>query len=129
MLSLMRQGSVKGPWPTQERILVCIRNALKHDVTQIAHLQAWGQAFHARVQGRLGVVPGQIRHLWHGDTANRRYFLRMHDITNLGFNPYTDLVARAGHPLEWAPTMDKPALRDYFAQYFANRQEDGATTA
>lgn len=107
----------------------CIRNALKHDVTQIAHLQAWGQAFHARVQGRLGVVPGQIRHLWHGDTANRRYFLRMHDITNLGFNPYTDLVARAGHPLEWAPAMNKPALRDYFAQYFANRQEDGATTA
>ena len=27
MLSLMRQGAVKGPWPTQERILVCINES------------------------------------------------------------------------------------------------------
>ena len=27
MLTLMRQGAVKGPWPTQERILVCINES------------------------------------------------------------------------------------------------------
>jgi len=27
MLTLMRQGAVRGPWPTQERILVCINEA------------------------------------------------------------------------------------------------------
>lgn len=104
----------------------CIENALKHDPVQIAHLKQWGDAFHAKVQGSLGVVPGTIRHLWHGDTVNRRYFLRMHEITELGFDPFTDLMALPGQPLEWAPSMDKPGLKNYFANYFNQRQEDGA---
>lgn len=103
----------------------CIENALKHDPEQIAHLKRWGDAFYARVQGSLGVVPGTIRHLWHGDTVNRRYFLRMHEITDLGFNPTLDLVAPPGKPLEWAPHMQKQGLRDYFANYFNQRLEDG----
>ncbi|MDW5418138.1 hypothetical protein R6242_16350 [Iodobacter sp. CM08] len=103
----------------------CVENALKHDLKQIAHLKAWGTTFHQIVNGSLGVVPGHIRHLWHGDTANRRYFLRMHEITDLGYDPHTDLVARPGYPLEWAPGMNKQGLREYFANYFAMRQEDG----
>ncbi len=102
----------------------CVENALKHDPAQIAHLKEWGDRFHARVQGGLGVVPGKIKHLWHGDTVNRRYFLRMHEITDLGFNPYTDLLAVPGEALQWSPDMDKPELKAYFAQYFASRKED-----
>ena len=104
----------------------CICNALKHDHQQIDHLKAWGKRFHKLVDGSLGVVSGQIRHLWHGDTVNRRYFLRMHEITNLGFNPWTDLAIAPGRPMEWAPDMEKSALRNYFSDYFAARQEDGA---
>jgi len=103
----------------------CVENALKHDPIQIAHLKEWGERFYARVKGSLGVVPGQIRHLWHGDTENRRYFLRMHEITDLGFNPYTDLVAVPGQAREWSPTMNKQGLKDYFANYFDQRREDG----
>lgn len=104
----------------------CIENALKHDPVQIAHLKEWGAKFHARVQGSLGVVPGQIRHLWHGDTQFRRYFLRMHEITDLGYDPYTDIVSIPGKPLEWAPDLKKPGLEAYFANYFNQRREDGA---
>ncbi|VWC49373.1 hypothetical protein BLA13014_07587 [Burkholderia aenigmatica] len=104
----------------------CITNALKHDRRQIDHLKAWGARFHQLVQGSLGVVPGQIRHLWHGDAVNRRYFLRMHEITDLGFDPWTDLQASPGAPLQWALGMNKPGLKEYFANYFASRQEDGA---
>lgn len=104
----------------------CIRNALKHDPGQIAHLQAWGERFHALVDGSVGVVPGEIRHLWHGDTVNRRYFLRMHEITDLGYNPWTDIAAAPGKPLEWHPAMRKPDLKQYFINYFQSRQEDGA---
>lgn len=75
------------------------------------------------------MVPGHIRHLWHGDAVNRRYFLRMHDITELGYDPWTDLDLRPGQPLEWAPGMDKPGLRDYFARYFSSRLEDGVELA
>lgn len=106
----------------------CIRNALKHDPRQIEHLQDWGRRFHEQVQGSLGVVPGQIRHLWHGDTNDRRYFLRMHEITDLGYDPWTDLHVAPGAPLEWAADMNKPGLKQYFADYFASRREDGMTT-
>lgn len=107
----------------------CIENALKRDPRQIAHLQAWGARFHRLVKGSLGVVSGEIEHLWHGDKVNRRYFKRMHDITDLGFNPYTDLIAPPGKPLEWRPGLDKADLQQYFHEYFYSRQEDGACRA
>lgn len=106
----------------------CIENALKHDARQIAHLRAWSDRFHRMANGSLGVVPGRIRHLWHGDATNRRYFLRMHEITDLGFDPWTDLRALPGRPLEWTKSMDKPELRKYFSNYFASRQEDGVAS-
>lgn len=106
----------------------CINNALKHDPRQIAHLKAWGKRFHNKVQGKLGVVPGTIDHLWHGDATDRRYFLRMHDITDLGYDPYTDVVAAPGRPIEWAPTMQKTGLKSYFTNYFESRREDGVVT-
>ncbi|MBB4865349.1 hypothetical protein HNP46_004230 [Pseudomonas nitritireducens] len=106
----------------------CVCNALKKDRAQIGHLQDWGDRFYKEVQGSLGVVPGQIRHLWHGDAENRRYFLRMHEITDLGYNPHTDTVAPPGKPLEWAKGMRKQGLRDYFHNYFASRLEDGVPT-
>lgn len=103
----------------------CIQNALKHDRAQIRHLRAWGQRFYQQVQGRLGVVKGEIRHLWHGEAQHRRYFLRMHEITDLGFNPWTDLQQQPGRPLEWHADMRKPRLRQYFIDYFQSRREDG----
>lgn len=103
----------------------CITNALKNDKRQIAHLKAWGKKFHAMVQGSLGVVPGRIRHLWHGDAVDRRYFLRMHEITDLGFDPWTDLHVVPGRPLEWVDGLDKPGLKQYFVNYFKSRREDG----
>jgi hypothetical protein len=89
------------------------------------HLQAWGARFYQQVQGSLGVVRGDICHLWHGEALHRRYFLRMHEITDLGYNPWTDLAVRSGQPLEWHADMKKPELRQYFADYFLSRREDG----
>lgn len=106
----------------------CVCNALKGDPRQIDHLKEWGAKFHAMVQGSLGVVPGQIRHLWHGDAVDRRYFLRMHEITDLGYDPYTDLHVEPGKPLEWVPGLDKPGLKEYFVNYFKSRREDGVQT-
>lgn len=102
----------------------CIQNALKHDAKQIAHLQEWGGRFFEMVQGSLGVVPGRIEHLWHGDAVNRRYFLRMHEITDLGFNPWTDIEHRPGQPLTWSSGASEE-LKSYFGRYFASRKEDG----
>lgn len=104
----------------------CIENALKHDPKQIGHLKRWGDAFYELVQGRLGVVSGEIFHLWHGTHDRRDYFRRMWKITEYGFDPDTDLLAMPGRPLEWHPDVlrDKPDLVAYFGEYFASRQED-----
>jgi hypothetical protein len=103
----------------------CVRNALKHDQKQLDHLVEWGDRFYKMVQRNLCAVPGEIIHLWHGDLENRRYFKRIHDITNLGFDPNTDIITPPGLPLRWNPEVDKPALRSYFHEYFQSRREDG----
>ncbi|MFA5994498.1 MAG: hypothetical protein WC823_06080 [Parcubacteria group bacterium] len=104
----------------------CIENALKHDQKQIKHLKTWGDEFHAHTKGKLGVVSGEIHHLWHGSHDRRDYFRRMWKITEYGYNPDTDLIAMPGKPLEWQPQVwhEKPDLVAYFAGYFASRQED-----
>ena len=104
----------------------CIENALKHDPTQIAHLKSWGDAFYAQIAGKLGVVNGNILHLWHGSQDRRDYFRRMWKITEYGYNPDTDLLALPGRPLEWQSGVatNKPELVAYFAKYFDSRKED-----
>lgn len=105
----------------------CVQNALKHDPVQISHFQEWARRFYVHTQGRLGVVPGHIVHLWHGDLKHRNYFNRMHLITELGYNPYTDLHIVPGRPLEWASHLKKPGLVAYFKEFFDSRLEDGAS--
>lgn len=106
----------------------CIDNALKHDPKQINHLKRWGNAFYAQAQGKLGVVSGEIVHLWHGSQDRRDYFRRMWRITEYGYNPDTDILALPGRPLEWQPhvLVEKRELVEFFAGYFASRQEDAA---
>ena len=106
----------------------CVENALKHDRRQIQHLQTWGDVFHHHTHGKLGVVSGEILHLWHGNHDRRDYFRRMWRITEYGYNPDTDLLALPGRPLEWYPHVlnEKQRLVAYFAEYFASRQEDSA---
>lgn len=104
----------------------CIENALNHDPLQIMHLKFWGERFYQLTRGQLGCVSGEIEHLWHGDLKDRRYFLRMHEITALGYNPFGDILSLPGQALSWSEATAKPALQDYFYQYFASRLEDGS---
>lgn len=104
----------------------CVQNALKHDPVQIGHFKEWADRFYPLIRGQLGVVPGQLRHLWHGDLKHRNYFNRMHQITDLGYNPYTDLRIEPGRPIEWASPTSKPELVSYFKHFFYSRQEDGS---
>lgn len=50
----------------------------------------------------------------------------MHEITDLGFNPWTDIQADSGQPLAWRPDINKPGLVAYFSNYFSSRQEDSS---
>lgn len=104
----------------------CVDSTLGHNPIQIDHLKRWGDEFYGCTQGKLGFVPGEIHHMWHGSRSRRDYFNRIRKITEYRFNPYTDLLAMPGRPLEWQPHVlqEKHELVAYFTEYFKSRQED-----
>ena len=104
----------------------CIERMMLKNPDLTGHFREWGQPFFDDVQGHLGVVEGNVLHLWHGDLENRRYFLRHVELAEQGFNPYRDLVAEPGKPLE---LKDRPGLAEWFRTYFNSRCEDGALAA
>jgi len=99
------------------------------DQKQIRHFADWGQPFFETIQGRVGTVSGSVLHLWHGNLGNRRYLLRNRELTEHGFDPYSDLVALPGKPLEWRFDLGKPDLVSMFETYFVSRYEDGLVVA
>ena len=63
-------------------------------------------AFSARdiVNSRMGVVPGRILHLWHGDLADRRYADREREFRRLGLDPKAHLRHDENGLWEWSGT-------------------------
>lgn len=81
-------------------------------------------AYAERVSASVGYVPGAVRHLWHGDRANRQYLSRDEILVAADFDPVRHLRINADGILEL--TEAAPAgLADQIAEYFANRRDDG----
>jgi hypothetical protein len=87
-----------------------------------SHYLHWAQGFHHEVQGRVGWVAGEVRHLWHGRSERRGRGLRYQGPKQANFAPATDLRYNADGCWEWA--SDKPALHGWVRDYFSGRQED-----
>lgn len=89
------------------------------------HYSCWAADFHADVSGRVGVLPGEIHHLWHGDLRDRRYDRRHEDLAQHDFDPGSDI--RPGAEGAWRWASDKPALHALLRNYFHSRRADGRT--
>ena len=83
----------------------------------------WATEWYDQVRGQIGVVPGKILHLWHGELANRRYSARNTILARHHFTPALDLRLNEHGVWEWA--SDKPLLQREILEYFQARQEDG----
>jgi hypothetical protein len=70
---------------------------------------------------RVGYLPVEIHHLWHGSFDNRRYTARDEILLRHDFDPRADLIL-AGDVYEWA--SEKPELHAEVADYFSLRRED-----
>jgi len=90
---------------------------------QYRHYRRWGERLHAVVQGRIGLVPGNIFNLWHGELLDRRYRERHRILTDHGFDPERDIAVDEHGALGWS--SHKPALHEAVREYFRGRQEDG----
>ena len=93
------------------------------DSPQWRHYLRWAERFHAMVQGRIGMVAGDIFNLWHGELLDRRYKPRHQILTGHGFDPERDIAIDEHGSLCWS--SDKPALHQAVREYFQGRQEDG----
>ena len=110
----------------------CIARMMFDRESLLQCFRTWAQPFDRTVQGNLGVVSGEVLHLWHGELKDRQYYLRQLQLADLNFDPLTDLVIPPGKPIEFKPDLatTKPGLREWFMSYFTSRQEDGvAATA
>ena len=87
------------------------------------HVEQWSARFFEDVQGRVGCVPGAVRHLWHGAIKDRFYLDRHVLVANEQYNPLADIRIAENECLEWA--SDKPELHRSVREYFLLRAEGG----
>ncbi|MFO1526253.1 MAG: hypothetical protein U1F16_09805 [Turneriella sp.] len=101
----------------------CIRRILANNPKHIEHFTQWARAVYPHVRGRIGALPGRILHLWHGETANRRYVERNRELASFGFDPARDLVRDERGLWKWG--RQRRPLAVWAKNYFALRREDG----
>jgi hypothetical protein len=80
-------------------------------------------AYAARVTAKVGYVPGAVRHLWHGDRANRQYLSRDEILSRHGFDPAKHLRIGESGLIELSNAPG--GLADEIARYFEDRRDDG----
>lgn len=89
---------------------------------QAARYAAWADPFARDVAGKVGLVDGEIHHLWHGELSARDAGGRHVALAAQGFDPAADLVAGAQGAWRWASA--KPALHALLRDYFAMRGDN-----
>jgi hypothetical protein len=98
-------------------------DALRLQALHRDHYLAWAQPFHRSVASNVTFLDGDIFHLWHGKTTDRRYRARNEEFMRFQFNPFTDLVADRNGAWRW--NSDRREMHDYVRNYFVVRREDG----
>ena len=90
---------------------------------QARHYLKWAQPLFAEVQGQVGVLKGQIYHLWHGSMDDRGYETRHETLRRIKFDPARDITIGPQGLWEWTAAASEE-LRRVAANHFENRRED-----
>jgi hypothetical protein len=86
------------------------------------HARHWQTGVRRETRGHVGLVPGDVVHLYHGSLDKRGYATRRRILLDSDYDPARDVREGANGLLEWA--TDKPALHAAVRDYFASRCED-----
>lgn len=87
------------------------------------HFFRWAIGARDLVAGKLGVVPGRILHLWHGDLEDRRYRDREIQFRSMDFDPDAYLKLDDNGLWEWSD--EAPDQLRMWADNSFHRNEDG----
>jgi len=88
-----------------------------------ADFSAWAHQAHRKVRGRIGALPGDTVHMYHGTRANRQYVDRWGPVIDAGFDPVAHVKVDTNGLLAWTDDAP-PQLVDWVRSYFHTRQED-----
>ena len=86
------------------------------------HYLEWAERFRRMVGGNLGVVEGDVYHLWHGLLADRQYDSRHEILRRHEFNPFRDIAVDHNGCWRWA--SNKAELHASVREFFERRNED-----
>jgi len=101
----------------------CIANTIGPSQPYADHFVRWARQAARLVRRRLGVVPGTIRHLWHGDLVDRRYWILDQQFKSMGFDPDAHLRLDENGLFDWADAP--PFMKSWASRLFETRNEDG----
>lgn len=100
-----------------------VRDWHEFNEQQWAYYLNWATPFHDACQGRVGMIEGDVWHVWHGKPDDRGLGSRHNRLGQFGFDPFTDITRDDQGCWRW--NSDKPELHAYVRDYFASRREDG----
>lgn len=102
----------------------CLSRVVGNQPAYAKHFVEWGVKARDLVAGRLGVVPGNLLHLWHGDLVDRRYSEMNQEFKTFNFDPDKHLQLDESELWEWSDEAPK-VMRDWATTFFEIRREDG----
>lgn len=100
----------------------CVTKAV--DGAMLEHYVKWARNYHRKLVATtryfIGSIDGEINHLYHGTLQNRNYLQRTMELSQLKFNPVTDVYTNNDGLLE----LRRKDIQEWVLKYFAGRKED-----
>jgi hypothetical protein len=90
----------------------CITKSFTENLSEV---EDWSRKFYRATAGKIGYVPGELYHIWHGDIANRDYLKRIQD-----FTPMTKSIHRRDENGFYE--TDDADITTYVEDYFDRRE-------
>lgn len=98
-------------------------SVLRLSEARASHYVKWGERLFSRVRGEVGVLPGRLYHLWHGEISDRKYIERHEALARYNLDPEIDFIRDDNGLLRW--NNRRLDCSTMIENYFASRFEDG----
>lgn len=99
----------------------CFRKVFRGNEEYEGHFRLWAGRAAQEIGGRIGHVPVDARHLWHGAPEKRQYRVRDAELTDGGFDPARHLSLDSHG--NWGWTAEGRRFEGWALNYFAVREE------
>lgn len=90
----------------------CITKSFTENIEEIFD---WSRNFYKQVDGKIGYVPGDLYHIWHGDIKKRQYLKRVQE-----FTPMSKTITKKDK--NGLYVTDHKEHQNYVSNYFQQRE-------